>query len=37
MLERETDFTFDTVMANHTAFILNTEIDHYYKVTTVRL
>jgi hypothetical protein len=37
MLEKQNDFTFDTVMANHTAFILNTEEINYYKVVTVRL
>ena len=37
MLEQQKDFTFDTVLANHTAFILNTEVDFFYKVITVRV
>ena len=37
MLEHQKDFTFDTVLANRTAFILNTETDLFYKVITVRI
>ena len=37
MLEQQKDFTFDTVLANRTAIILNTETAFFYKVITVRI
>ena len=37
MIELQTDFSFDTVLANHTAIILNTDTKLYYKVVTVRV
>lgn len=36
MIWQTTDFSFDTVMANRSCIIINTEMEYNYKVITVR-
>ena len=37
MIGHNDEFSFDSVLANRTAVIINTERDGFYKVITVRL
>ena len=37
LIEHQTDFSFDTVLANRTAIVLNSDVEFHYKVITVRV